>query len=290
MHNSFTGFFSRLKSNKTAGFPRFRSFNTWKSFSFIETNGIRITGNRIKFKGLNIRFHKHRELPPDIKSVIFKKELTGWYVCIQVAQDIQPKQKTNKSIGIDLGLKNLATTSKSEFIKNIRPYKALEDKIKKKQQEFSACKKGTIRRKKTNLELARLHLKIRNRRATYLHQISARLIREYDDISIEKLDIEKLIGLDYAKSIYDAGWGILIHNLRYKAESAGVSLREVNPAYTSQICNSCGVIKKLSLSDRVYACDDCGFIIDRDVNAALNIMDKGCSESYNKDQMKEISN
>jgi putative transposase len=67
--------------------------------------------------------------------------------------------------------------------------------------------------------------------------------------------------------------------LKYKAESAGVLIREVNPAYTSQICNSCGVIKKLKLSDRVYVCDDCGFVIDRDVNAALNIMDRGCSES-----------
>ena len=150
----------------------------------------------------------------------------------------------------------------------------LAKELRIRQRAVSRCKKGSKSRKKKVKQVSLLHLKIRNTRNTYLHQVSARLVKDYDLIAVEKLNMKGLTQGILAKQIHDAGWGKLRQYIAYKAEGAGRTMVEVDPKYTSQICPGCGVIKKKDLSERVHSCTDCGLVLDRDHAAALVILNR----------------
>ena len=140
------------------------------------------------------------------------------------------------------------------------------------QQRLMRSKIGGRRRSKAKQRLARLHTKIASRRSTYLHQVSARLVRDNDLTAIEALNVKGLAAGMLARSAQDAAWGKLIQYLRYKAENAGCTLIEVNPKNTTQACSGCGVIVPKKLKDRWHDCPDCSLSLDRDHNAARNIL------------------
>jgi putative transposase len=126
-------------------------------------------------------------------------------------------------------------------------------------------------------QVARHHLKIKNTRRTYLHQVSRKLVNCYNIIAVEKLNIKRLAQGKFAHSVHDASWNILFGMLHYKAERAGVKLIEVDPKYTSQDCSGCEARVPKSLYDRTHNCPSCGLILDRDVNAARNILHRAVS-------------
>ena len=146
------------------------------------------------------------------------------------------------------------------------------------------------KRKKAKNALGRLYLKTKNVRETHLHQVTSKLVRENDYISVEDIDIANMIEKSVKvikKSIYDVAWSSFMNKLEYKAESAGVLITKVDPAYTSQVCNNCGNHKKMPLNIRVYECEQCKNVVDRDLNAAMNIAALGRSGSeISKDQCK----
>jgi putative transposase len=175
-------------------------------------------------------------------------------------------------------IEKFAALSDGVLIKNPQFLRESEAKLKYEQRKLSRKKKGSNSRKKQKHKLAKLHCKIKNRRNNFLHIESRKLVRSYDVIVLEDLRIKNMVKNHHlAKSISDASWAKFIEYVSYKAESAGKKVVFVNPRNTSQICSSCGEIVKKSLSVRTHICPYCGLILDRDVNAAINILRLGTS-------------
>ncbi len=289
--DAFTGFFSRLKKGEKAGFPRFRSYSRWKSFGFAEFNGIRLVGKKLLFKPFEngLKMNVHRPIPEgaDPKSCTFTKIGRHWFVTI--AMDVPVAQEhpfRNSTVGIDVGIEYLLTTSDGGQIDNPRIGVKHSKAIRVAQRALARCRKGSNRRRKVREKLARLQRAVARQRSTYLHQVSASLTLTYAFIAVEKLQVKNMTasakgtvdepgknvrqkaGLN--RAFLDVSPSRLIGYLTYKAERAGGELVKVNPHYTSQDCSSCGHQVKKSLSQRTHRCA-CGAILHRDHNAARNI-------------------
>ena len=285
---AFKGFFSRIKRGKKAGFPRFKSRNRWSGFGFSEFSGITLKDDKLSFKGMNgkLHVHMHRPMPQSkILSCQFVKDVKGWHVCFQVRVPIAPLEPTGRSIGIDVGLKDFVVASSGEKISNPRHFRKHERELRRRQRHMARCKKGSNGRKKAREAVARVHLKIKNARSTFLHQASARLVRENDLIAIEDLNVKGLSSGMLAKSVNDAGLAQFSEYLAYKAVKAGRELVKVDPRYTTQACSGCGVIVPKKLSDRWHLCPECGSSLDRDHNAALNILGRSGSTLAQRKEM-----
>jgi putative transposase len=282
LDEAYQGFFRRVKAKgEKAGFPRFRGKGRWSSFGFAEFSGIRLIGKRLYFKGIGggLRMHLHRPLP-DARPLCctFTRDHKGWSVCLQYRVPVAALPKTGKQTGIDFGLTHLATLSTGEQIPNPRVAKRAESELRRHQRALARCKKGSNRRKKAKQQLARSHARVKSGRRTYLHQVSAKLVRETDVIVIEDLNVKGLAGSMLAKAVHDASWAALRQMLAYKAEKAGREVVVVDPKYTSQTCPDCGIIAKKKLSERTHRCD-CGCVLDRDHAAAKVILQRGRSGS-----------
>lgn len=280
LDESYQAFFRRVKvKGAKAGFPRFRSKSRWNSFGFAEFSGIQVRGKRLYFKGVagGLRMHLHRTLPEGKPlCCVFTHDHKGWFVCLQYRIPVNALPATGKQIGVDMGLKELAVLSTGEAIPNPRPARCAERELRRRQRALARCKRGSKRRVKVRLELTRRHAKIKNTRFTYLHQVSARLVRENDLIAVEKLNVKGLASGMLAKSVSDASWAKLKQMLTYKAEWAGRQLIEVDAKHTSQTCPECGQIVKKTLKQRTHECD-CGCVLDRDHAAALVILQRARS-------------
>jgi len=276
---AFKAFFLRLKRKETPGYPRFKSQGRLDSFCFPQyPGGCHLDGNILKSKLLrNIKLNLHRPVEGVIKTTTFKKTPTGkWFVSFSC--EVPTKiflSLTGKSVGIDLGLENFFTKNDGEVIENPRFLRRDEKDLKRLHRKVSASPKGSVERRRNRLKLCKAYERISNRRLNFAHQTSRNLVNNYDVICLEKLNVIKMLDNHFlAKSISDAAWNIFVRFLTYKAEEAGRSLIFVDPAYTSQICSSCGNIVKKSLSTRTHRCE-CGLTLGRDHNAALNILRLG---------------
>lgn len=276
---AYKGFFRRVKvKGEKAGFPRFRSKSRWNSFGFAEFSGIQIKGKRLYFKGMasGLRMHLHRTLPEGKPlSCVFTRDYKGWSVCLQYRVPVNALPP-GKQIGVDMGLKELAVFSTGEAIPNPRPANRAERELRRRQRALARCRKGSKRRAKVRRKVTRCNAKIKNTRSTYLHQVSARLVRENDLISVEKLNVKGLASGMLAKSVNDAAWAKLNQMLAYKAEWAGRQFIEVDAKHTSQTCPECGQIARKTLKQRTHECD-CGCVLDRDHAAALVILQRARS-------------
>lgn len=284
----FQGFFRRIKKGDKAGYPRFKGKGWWNSFGFSEFIGIRFAGKKLRFNGLNgsLRVHMHRPMPEGkILSCQFRRDVKGWHVCFQIRVNQDALPATGRTIGIDVGLSSLATLSTGEHIHNPRVTKRHERELRCRQRHMSRCKKGSNGRRKAREAVARVHMKIRNTRRTYLHQVSAKLVRENDIIAIEKLNVKGMAAGILAKSVNDAGWSTLKEMLVYKAANAGRQVIEVDARNTTQACSGCGVIVPKKLADRWHDCPECGLSLDRDHNAAINILGRTGSMSSERKAM-----
>lgn len=278
LDDAYKAFFRRLKGRSgSAGFPRFRGNGRFNSFGFAEFSGIRFDGKRLRFNGLpgGLRVHLHRPLPEGRPlSCVLTRNGKLWSVAFQMRVPCAGRRAVIRAIGIDVGLSSLATLSTGETIPNPRVARRAEKELRRRLRALARCKRGSNRRKKARARVARLHRKVADCRTTYLHQVSANLINRFDLIAVEKLNVKGLAGSMFAKSIHDASWGRLRQLLAYKAEWAGCELIEVDPRNTSQACSGCGVIVQKSLAVREHSCADCNMVLDRDHNAAINILRK----------------
>ena len=180
-----------------------------------------------------------------------------------------------QSIGLDVGIKEFAVLSSGEPIANPKYLQKSERKLKTIQRSLSRKKKGSKNRTKARLKVARQHEKVKNQRKDFHHRASSQLVWRYDKIVVEDLQIQNIVkNHNLAKSISDAGWGEFISMLTYKAESAGRTVEKVPPHGTTQECSRCGTIVKKNLSVRVHICPHCGLVLDRDHNAAINILQR----------------
>lgn len=280
VEESYKAFFRRLKKkNGKVGFPRFKGKEGWKTFGFNEIPGLKLKTNRLQFKGMPgpLRMHMHRQMPEnaDIRSCTFTQDLKGWYVSFQVKVPCAEKRTAKRLVGIDVGLKEFAVLSDQTVIPNPRFARKAEKQMRIVQRKLARAKRGSKGRARAKHRLAVLHRKIANTRKTFLHQTSAALVKNYDGTAVEELKINNMVHTNMARSIHDASWGMFYEMLKYKAARAGTQYVAVDPHYTSQLCSGCGGIAKKSLKDRVHECLSCGLVLDRDHNAAINILERG---------------
>ena len=169
-------------------------------------------------------------------------------------------------------MKTFATLSNSEMIKNPRHLMKHEDRLAFIQRKFSRKKKRSKSRKRAKVRIARLHERVADTRKDFLHKTSTHLVNDYSIIALEKLASKEMSEQNYGKFINDAGWNMFANMLAYKAEGAGCRVVFVDPKNTTQECSNCHQIVKKDLSERMHNCPFCGLSIDRDLNAAVNIL------------------
>lgn len=274
---AFKAFFRRVKAGEKPGYPRFKGYGRYDSFTFPQT-GYEITNNGLKLSQIGtVKIKLHRQPEREIKTCTIKRSSTGkWYAMFSCEVEPKPLPKSNKTIGIDVGLESFATFSDGNKIENPRFFRKEEKTLAKAQRKLSKLEKGTVERKKAKKVVSRIHERIANKRSDFAHQESRKTVNEYGIIAIEDLSVNQMVhNRCLSKSIYDAAWSQFAQYLSYKAESADRTLVKVNPAYTSQTCSRCGHREVKKLSDRVHRCSYCGFVCDRDHNASLNILTLG---------------
>ena len=278
VHDAQGGYFRRVKTGKKPGFPRFRGEGRFDSFGFREFAGITLDDQCLRFRGLpgRLRVHWHRELPlaTSIRSCVFKRNDKGWYVAFAVEVAVAEPRKTRRAVGVDLGISIFAALSDGGFIPSLRAARKAERRVRIAQRAVSRKKPGSGGRRRAREDLARCHGRIARRRREHLHQASARLVRDYDAIAVEKLQVKKLARSTLAKDVHDASWAKFLSMLRYKAEWAGARVIEVDPQHTSLDCSGCGTLVPKPRAARLHDCPNCGLSIDRDLNAARNVLNR----------------
>ncbi|MFA5586458.1 MAG: RNA-guided endonuclease TnpB family protein [Saccharofermentanales bacterium] len=264
---------------KRSGFPRFKSRKTKNTFTVPQS--VKVEDNYLiipKFKG-GIKMVKHRNIEGLIKKCSISKTSTGkYYVSILVEKEYQPVKKTNKNIGMDLGLNDFISLSNGSKTKGIRYLKKYERKLSLNQKHLSRKTRGSKRYEKQRLKVCRIHEKISNSRSDMLHKITFKLINEFDTIYIEDLNIKGMIkNRKLSKSISDVSWGRFIDILSYKCDWNDKQLIKVDRFFpSSKTCNKCSHINQnLKLHQRKWICNKCGAKLDRDINAAINILKEG---------------
>jgi putative transposase len=265
LDKGFKSFFSRIKKGEKAGFPRFKGKNRYDSFTFAQS-GFALKGNKLHLSKLGVfKIKWHREIVGKIKTLTITRSSTGkWFACFVVETKEEILEPTNRQIGIDVGIKSYAVFSDGSEIANPKFFKRDEKDLAKAQ------------RKKNRKRAAKIHERIKNRRNNFAHQVSRYLVNNFDLIVFEKLRVSNMVkNSKLAKSIADASWNKLFELTLYKAENAGRRMIQVNPRNTSQNCSRCGELVKKDLSVRVHHCTNCGLTLDRDENAALNILALG---------------
>ncbi len=277
VEKSFKNFFAG------AGYPRFQGRNRYDSFTYPQS-GFSIVDGKLKLSKIGIvGMVQHRSIEGIIKTCTIKRDVDQWYVSFSCEVESEPLEPTGQSVGIDVGLTSLVTLSDGTQVEPPKFLRQSEEKLIKAQKSLSNKKKGSSNRNKQRIEVARIHRKIRNQREDFNHKLSRELVDNYDLIVFEKLQIQNMVKNHHlSKSINDASWYQLIQFTSYKAEWAGRNVEQINPRNTSKTCSVCGQIQSMPLSQRTYVCETCGNVIDRDHNAAINILNKigqGLAES-----------
>jgi len=277
---AFRSFFRRLKTKENPGFPRFQGHERYDSFTFSQS-GFKLTGKFITLSKIgNVKIKLHRPTEGIIKTCTIKRTPTGkWFVTFSCKIETEPTQKAvNPAIGFDMGLEHFLTTSNGEHIENPRFFKKEKKALAKAQRKLSAQKKASKARTKAKKVVARVHERIINKRHNFAHQLSKKFVDKYNTIYVEDLSINDMKKDNFRcinRSIGDVAWRQFLNLLDFKAACAGGRVVKTNPAFTSQNCSNCGNRQKLKLSDRVYHCPCCDLSLQRDHNAALNIMSLG---------------
>ena len=282
LDKAYKAFFRRLKSGEKAGFPRFRGRNRYNSFTYPQS-GFHVSGRHVDLSKIgNLRIHKHRKIKGTMKTCTITHKNGQFYVSFSCeVQKRTAKSKDEKNaIGIDLGLTHLVITSDGVFYKHPKHLKHAERKLKKQQRLVSKKKKGSTRRKKAVHQLAKLHEKIANKRKDTAHKVSRKLADQHDILVFEDLNIQRMVkDKQHAKGIVDSAWRQLIDFTTYKAANAGKDVRLVNPYNTTQMCSNCEELVKKTIKDRIHDCPFCGYVEDRDSNAAINILQLGLKQT-----------
>lgn len=282
VNKTYEAFFRRVKRGEKAGYPRFKSRRRFDSITFPSYgDGSKLNGNMLRIQGIgHVEVKLHRPVGGKIKTVTIKRECGKWYACFSVECESKPLPANCNAIGIDVGLEKFATLSNHKSVPNPRWYQQAEAKLRRAQRKVARRKKGSHRRRKAVALLQKVHQRIKNQRHEFQHKFTFWLVQNFGVIAVEDLNVQGLAGGMLAKSVHDAAWSAFFSKLAYKAESAGRTLRAVNPRGTSQIC-TCGAKVWKELSDREHLCTACGLIAPRDVVSAQVILQRArMSPSY----------
>lgn len=273
---AFQAFFQRVKAGEKPGYPRYKSADRFHSIEFKQFGtGVILDGRRVKVTGvgrIRVRWHRPMEGKPKTAEIVHKAG-QWWMVFICDVPDKPPLPETGQVIGLDLGVASLFTTSDGDKVEHPQFYQKSQRQLRVLNRALARKKKRGKNRRKAKRRLQRHHHHIKNQRLDYAHKLSHTLVNHYDLIACEELKVKNLVrNKRLSKSILDAGWSIFTKLLSNKAADAGRVAMLVNPAYTSKTCSNCGALfEDLTLADRWVECR-CGLSLDRDHNAAINIL------------------
>ena len=268
---AFKAFFRRVRAGEKPGYPRFKGSGQYHSFTYPQNNGAFkvLEGGLVRLSKVgDVKCKYHRPFEGTLKTCTVSRTQTGkWFVSFSCEVEPSLLSPSELEVGIDVGLTTFATFSDGSAIKNPRFFKREQKALARAQRS---------KRKKV---VARMHERVTNKRKDFAHQWSNRVVAKYGTICAEDLNIKNMLVRGtfphLSKSIADAAWGSFLACVAYKAENAGRVFKQVNPAYTSQDCSSCGARTPMPLSERTYQCAECGLVMDRDLNAAKNILRVG---------------
>jgi putative transposase len=300
LDKTFQAFFRRVKNGEQPGYPRFQGRDRYASFTYPqvgEHGGAVLDGGILSLSKIGrIPIRLHRPLQGTPKTVTISKEADGWYACFSCAEvPTEPLLLTGKETGIDVGLKVFLVTAGGEYVENPRHHRKAKKKLKKAQRCVSRRTRGSKRWWKAVGHCAKKYQKVTRQRSDFHHKTALSLLREYDVIYLEDLQVRNLSRRPMARpdgnggyehngagrkaglntSIHDAGWYAFRRILACKAAWAGRRVEAIPPAFTTQDCSGCGERIWKSLSARTHVCTTCGLMLDRDENAALNILTSG---------------
>jgi putative transposase len=300
LDRSQRAFYRRCRSGETPGYPRFKSRSRFDSVQWEDTEGwgINAETRRLRLQGIGqVKLRLHRPLRGTPKAITVKREGRRWWVSIRcVDVPAEPLAPTGREVGIDVGVCALVATSDGELVPEGRFAKRAQERLAGAQRSLATKRRGSGHRRRAAEAVGRTHRKVSNQRKDLAHQLSQRLVNDYDLIAIEDLKIAQMLrrpkprpdekggfqpngasakaGLN--RAISDAGWGMLRSMLDYKAAEAGRELIAVDPRHTSVRCSRCGhIAPENRVSQAEFRCQSCGFVCHADINAACNILRAG---------------
>jgi putative transposase len=280
LDRSFDNFFRRVKQGGgPVGYPRFKGRDHFDSFTFpTHRDGSRLTGNRLYLQHVGVvKVKLHRDYEGAVKTVTVKRRAGKWYVVLSCdLGDTPVPPKYGPAVGIDMGLEHFLTTSQGEHVDNPRFLKGALPALRRAQRALFRKKKGGSNRRKQRLVVARLHERVADQRAEFHWSEAHKLTSRFGLIAAESVGVANMLkNRRLARSIADAAWGGFLSKLAYKAEKAGAQFVLVEAAYTSQECSGCGGLVPKDLKVRTHDCPGCGLKLQRDHNAAINILARG---------------
>ncbi len=279
LDNAFKHFFRRVKQGQKPGFPRFKKKGVRDSFALRESAKFNVEGRTLRIERLNSRIKLRQPLrfTGPVKQVTISQKAGVFYAAILVdTQDYNPHAPEGEAVGVDLGVKSLAVLSDGTVFPANQKLKANLQRLKRRQRRLSKKVKGSNRRAKAKTALAKLHQRIANQRKAVLHEVSDHLTRHYKVVCIEDLNVRGMTkNHSLARAVNDAGFGTLRRMIEYKAALRGGTVAVINRfAPSSKMCSACGQLHEMPLNKRMMTCD-CGNTMDRDQNAAKNILRLG---------------
>ena len=279
VHLALEAFFRRVKAKEPAkGYPRFKQFGRYDSMTFPQYgNGVRLDHGRLILSKVGaVHVVLHRPIVGTPKTVTLTRSRTGkWHAAFSCETEAHPLPPTSSVVGVDVGLASFATLSDETKIDNPRFYRRDEADVKRVQKKKDAAKNARDWSENTRQTrvLARIHERIANRRADFAHKQSRTLVNAHQVIVFEELaPLEMGRSRGMRKSILDVAWAQFISLTIGTSAEAGRTVILVNPRNTSKICSHCGELVEKSLAERTHTCPHCGLVVDRDVNAAINIL------------------
>ena len=273
---------------RTLNYPKFKakksstqSFNCYAGARIEDDHIILIKPKASDYteENLRIRFKRHKVKYnfDKVTNFTISRENNKYYISFTFYTDIESKE-TSESVGIDLGIKDFVICSDGTVYPNMRFYEKSLRKLKIQQRRLSKKQKGSKNREKQRIKVSKVHKKIKNQRNDYQHKISRELADNFNTICLETLNVKNMVkNHKLAKVISDVSWSSFITKLDYKITENQGKIVKIDPFYpSSKTCSNCGSVKKeLKLSERTYYCEECGFTIDRDLNASINILNTG---------------
>jgi len=284
INSAFQHFFRRVKLGQKVGFPKYKSKDVRESFSIRTPQKFGVFGMRLRIEKLKtyIRMGEPIRFSGNIKQVTVSKRAGKYFASFLVDTEdyVQDYPNRQESVGVDLGIKSLATLSNGEIFPKSQPLKNKLRKLRKLQRNLAKKVKGSNRYAKAKLKIQKLHFRIARQRAAVAHQFSNYVTKNFDQIVIEDLNVNGMIkNRKLSRAISDVGFGMLRQFIEYKAKLRKCVVVVADRFFpSSKTCSQCGTKKQdLTLADRIFSCD-CGLVIDRDLNAAIML------NKYGRDQ------
>jgi putative transposase len=273
---AYQNFFKGIKAKRKVGKPKLKAKKSSKDSFYLCNTAQRVKSGKLFVPNISggIGMSEEVRFQGKILSYTVSRDVDRWYVSVIVETEVAELPKTGKTVGVDLGIKTMATMSDGAVIDNHHLLKKRMRKLARKQRELSRKQKGSKNREKARVKVAKIHRTVRLARLDVLHQATTKLVRGYDTIVIEDLNVKGMVkNHKLARAISDCGFGMFRTMLDNKCKMYGKTLVIADRFFpSSKTCSKCGHKKEeLKLSERTFACDKCNFEMDRDLNAAINL-------------------